>query len=84
MELNRAISLADFINERNQRFTAKVLDFSNRGWVLVKDTGDDRYLEPIADLHDYVRRARQGQMRLDDACRNLLTEWVAEDPADRG
>jgi hypothetical protein len=78
MELHDALSLADFINGHGSRFCANVLDFGSRGWVIVADKDRDRYLEPISDPRDYVRRARQGILKIDDTYRDLLAEWVAK------
>jgi hypothetical protein len=79
LELNRAISLANFINERDPRFSANVLDFSDQGWVIVRDCQANRHLEPIADPHDYVRRAQQGTLDIDDTYHSLITDWMTED-----
>ena len=78
MEIRRAISLAEFINKQSGRFAAKVLDFSDQGWVLVRDTQDDQYLEPVADAAEHVRRARQGGLMLDVSYQDMLAAWVAE------
>jgi hypothetical protein len=79
MELDSAISLANFINDRNHGFTANVLAFgNNRGWVVVKDKHTHRHLEPIADPHDYLRRARLGILKIEDAYHDLIAEWIAE------
>jgi poly-D-alanine transfer protein DltD len=78
MELDSAISLADFINNRGNRFIAKVLHYGNRGWVLVLDKHTDEHLEPIADPHDYLRRARLGILKIEDAYHDLVAEWITE------
>ncbi|MES2462676.1 MAG: hypothetical protein V4671_19005 [Armatimonadota bacterium] len=79
MEKDTAHDLASFINERGSRFSAGVLLFGDRGWVVVKDTQTERHLEPIADPQDYLRRANTGALKIDDACRDLIHEWVRED-----
>jgi hypothetical protein len=79
VEKDDAHDLASFINERGSRFSAGVLQFGDRGWVVVKDTHTQRHLEPIADPEDYLHRANAGVLQIDDACRDLINEWVEED-----
>ncbi|MES2465188.1 MAG: hypothetical protein V4671_31870, partial [Armatimonadota bacterium] len=69
MEKDDAYNLASFINERGSRFSAGVLSFGDRGWVVVKDTETERPLEPIADPEDYLYRASTGALQIDDTCR---------------
>jgi hypothetical protein len=79
MEFERAVSLAHHINDRSQRFRAKVLDFSDQGLVIVSETLEDGtnriHSETIADPHEHLRRVQEGNLKVDDEYRGLLEEW---------
>jgi hypothetical protein len=81
MDLDLALSLADFLNERSTRFQAKILAFGSHAWVIVADAhpGEtrQRYLEPIADPGSYLRRAAEGVLSLHPEYHALLEEWTA-------
>ncbi len=81
MELGSACSLAGFINERGSRFRANVLEFGSQGWVIVADKDTDKYLEPIADPQDYLRRSHEGLLHIDAAYRDLIDQWVRQTPS---
>jgi hypothetical protein len=78
MEINSACSLAGYINERGSRFHANVLDFGSQGWVIVSDRETDKYLEPIADPQDYLRRSQAGMLRIDAAYHDLIDAWIKQ------
>jgi hypothetical protein len=63
----------------------------DQGWVIVADkapgsgsadkapgAGGPRntFLEPIADPDDYLRRANEGTLEVDEEYRALLQEWL--------
>jgi hypothetical protein len=80
MYIDDAWSLADYINDNNTRFHAVVLDFAERGWVIVTDrqaeNSSDAYQEPIVDPRDYLRRADHGLLQIDGEYRCLLETWL--------
>jgi hypothetical protein len=78
MEVETAFALALFINERGTCSSAGVLPFGNRGWVIVADKQTDKILEPIADPQDYLRRARSGILKIEDAYHDLIEQWIIE------
>ena len=84
MDIDRAFSLATFINDRSTRFHAEVLHFDSKGWVLIADNavkGERRtHPEPITDPENYLRRAKEGLLHIDEECRHLVEYWVCQLP----
>ncbi|MES2695010.1 MAG: hypothetical protein V4773_16175 [Verrucomicrobiota bacterium] len=80
MLLDTATSLADFLNHNSPRFLATVLDFGNKGWVIVGEKLPDGsrrlFRETISDPADYVRRARAGITGIDTEYDALIEEWL--------
>jgi hypothetical protein len=81
MTINTGSSLATFINDNSKRFSASVLDFDQRAWVIIRDNKSGHtqdYIEPILDVADYLMRAERRSRRLDTEFQNLLLAWLAE------
>ncbi len=79
MEFERAVSLADHINDHSRRFRARVLDFSDQGLVIVSEKLEDGthrvHSETIADPREHLRRVQEGNLQVDEEYRGLLEKW---------
>ena len=81
MQLDDACFLADFINSNDGGYLAKVLRFGSEaecGWVIVLDEGTGKYLEPIANAPDYLRRAGLGVLQIDAAYHEMIRQWMTK------
>jgi hypothetical protein len=79
MDIETGCSLAIFINGNSTRFSAKVLDFGQKAWVIIRDNEADhsqQYAEPIADVVDYLARGEGKVPPMDAEYRSLLLSWV--------
>ncbi len=80
MDIETGCALALYINDNSTRFSAKVLDFGQKAWVIIRDNDvvhREQYAEPIADVSDYLARAENQNPPLDGEYRNLLRAWIA-------
>ena len=88
MLLKTAYSLSDFLNQNSSRFLATVLEFGDKGWVIVGEQmpGGTRHLysETIADPAEYLRRARAGIVAVDPEYHNLIADWLSLQGAETG
>jgi hypothetical protein len=83
MDIDLGCSLALFINENSTRFSAKVLSFGQKAWVIIQDHNAEppaAYAEPIADVVDYLARGERKIPPMDEEYRALLLSWVPSPP----
>jgi hypothetical protein len=81
MLLEAAISLADFLNQNSQRFIATVLDFGNKGWVIIGEVLPDGrkrlFQETIADPTAYLKRVENGLAGTDSEYHQIIARWLS-------
>lgn len=79
MDNASAASLARFINTQSAQFSASVLDFTDRTWVLLRDSKAARTApceEPILDVRDYLQRLERRAAPTTEL-HALLELWLA-------
>jgi hypothetical protein len=78
MDVKTAASLVSFINDNSSRFSASTIDFSERAWVLLRDSQSSRTApceEPILDVEAYLNRPQRNSP-LNPEIQNLLEVWL--------